>query len=182
MGFIFSKTWNKLFEKRDVRILMIGLDGAGKTTIMYKMKMNETVRTIPTIGFNLETLEYKGLKMTMWDIGGQDKIRDLWKHYYEGSDAIIYVVDSNDRERIDKNTETLQNILLAPELQDACLLVYANKQDISGAMTPTEIMEKMELDKIKGRGWMVQGASATRGDGLTEGLDWIANHLLKKKK
>ena len=182
MGFIFSKAWNKLFEKRDVRILMVGLDGAGKTTIMYKMKMNETVRTIPTIGFNLETLEYKGLKMTMWDIGGQDKIRDLWKHYYEGSDALIYVVDSNDRERIDVCTETLHGILQAPELQDACLLVYANKQDISGAMTPNEIMEKMELNKIKGRKWLVQGASATRGDGLTEGLDWIANHLLKKKK
>jgi small GTP-binding protein len=181
MGFIFSKAWNKLFEKRDVRILMIGLDAAGKTTIMYKIKMNETVKTIPTIGFNLESLEYKGLKMTMWDIGGQDKLRDLWKHYYEGTDALIYVVDSNDRDRADLNMETLQTLLLEPALKDACLLVFANKQDLSGSMTPSEIVDKMELNKLKGREWIVQGASATRGEGLTEGLDWIAKTLLKRK-
>ena len=181
MGFIFSKAWNKLFEKRDVRILMIGLDAAGKTTIMYKMKMNETVKTIPTIGFNLESLEYKGLKMTMWDIGGQDKIRDLWKHYFEGTNALIYVIDSNDKDRINLNLETLQTLLIDPALKDACLLVFANKQDISGSLTPIEIANEMELNKIKGREWIVQGASATRGDGLTEGLDWIAKTLLKNK-
>ncbi len=181
MGFFFSKTWNKLFAKRQVRILMVGLDAAGKTTIMYKMKMNETVKTIPTIGFNLETMEYKSLTMTMWDVGGQDKLRGLWKHYYEGSDAIIYVVDSNDRERIELNKETLSKMLDEPELQKACLLVYANKQDLVNSMTPNEIVEQLGLNTLKGREWNVQGTAATLGTGLTKGLDWIANTLLKRK-
>ncbi len=142
--------------------------------------MNETVKTIPTIGFNVETMEYKG--MTMWDIGGQDKLRDLWKHYYEGTDALIYVVDSADNDRIEKNYETLQKILTEPELEKACLLVYANKQDINGALLPNDIAKQLDLSAIKGREWLVQGASAVKGDGLTEGLDWIATVLNKRKK
>ena len=181
MGYFFSKTWTNLFEKRQVRILMVGLDAAGKTTIMYKIKMNETVKTIPTIGFNLETMEYKGLKMQMWDIGGQDKLRSLWKHYYEGTDALIYVVDSSDRDRMEINYETLNQMLIEPELEKACVLVYANKQDLPGAMSPQEITNKLGLSNIK-RKWNVQGASATKGDGLTEGLDWIANLLIKGNK
>jgi small GTP-binding protein len=181
MGFFFSKAWKKIFEKRQVRILMVGLDAAGKTTIMYKIKMNETVKTIPTIGFNVETMEYKGLTMTMWDIGGQDKLRDLWKHYYQNTDAVIYVVDSNDHDRIELNYETLQKMLIEPELEQACLLVYANKQDINGSLSPKEITDKLSLHSIRNRKWMVQGASAVRGDGLTEGLDWIADTLMKRK-
>jgi GTPase SAR1 family protein len=95
MGFFLSKLWTKLLGKRDVRILMVGLDAAGKTTILYQLKMGETVKTIPTIGFNVETLDYKGLNFTVWDVGGQDKIRVLWKHYYQNTDGLIFVVDSN---------------------------------------------------------------------------------------
>ena len=73
---------------------MLGLDAAGKTTALYKLKMNEMVTTIPTIGFNVETLQHKNLEMTVWDVGGQDKIRQLWKHYYENTDALIFLVDS----------------------------------------------------------------------------------------
>jgi small GTP-binding protein len=160
---------------------MVGLDSAGKTTIMYQMKLNETVRTIPTIGFNVETMEYKGLTMTMWDIGGQDAIRKLWKYYYEGSDALIFVVDSNDRERIEMACEELQIILSQPEMEKVSVLVYANKQDLSGSMTPSEVSEKMNMSSIKKQKWLVQGATATSGQGLTEGMDWIANTILKKK-
>ena len=74
---------DSLFGKQEAGVLMIGLDAAGKTTILYKLKLGEVVTTIPTIGFNVETLEYKNLKFTVFDVGGQDKIRPLWKHYYE---------------------------------------------------------------------------------------------------
>ena len=96
MGFIFSKFFS-LISKRDARILMIGLDAAGKTSILYQLKMAELVKTIPTIGFNVEMLDYKGLRLTIWDVGGQDKIRILWKHYYQNTDGILFVVDSNDK-------------------------------------------------------------------------------------
>ena len=111
MGFFFSRLWTKLLGKKDVRILMVGLDAAGKTTILYQLKMGETVKTIPTIGFNVETLDYKGLNFTVWDVGGQDKIRVLWKHYYQNTDGLIFVVDSNDGERIPKASIELKKIL-----------------------------------------------------------------------
>merc|ERR1719329_2012263 len=85
--------------KQEMRILMVGLDAAGKTTILYKFKLGEVVTTIPTIGFNVETVEYKNISFTMWDVGGQDRIRPLWRRYYQGTNGLIYVVDSNDRDR-----------------------------------------------------------------------------------
>ena len=148
MGFFFSKLWTKLLGKKDVRILMVGLDAAGKTTILYQLKMGETVKTIPTIGFNVETLDYKGLNFTVWDVGGQYKIRVLWKHYYQNTDALIFVVDSNDRSRIDGDDsarEELQKMLAEEELKDCAVLVLANKQDLNGAMTPGEVTEKLGM-------------------------------------
>merc|ERR1719384_1257718 len=102
---------------------MIGLDAAGKTTILYKLKLGEIVSTIPTVGFNVETLEYKNLKFTVFDVGGQDKIRPLWKHYYENANAIIFVVDSADLDRIDKGDDSaaseLAKVIQEPQLRDA---------------------------------------------------------------
>ncbi len=181
MGFLFSKVWTKLLGKKDVRMLMVGLDAAGKTTILYQLKMGETVKTIPTIGFNVETLDYKGLNFTVWDVGGQDKIRVLWKHYYQNTDGLIFVVDSNDRDRVDDAAEELKRMLNEEELKDCVVLVMANKQDLNGAMTPNEITDKLGLSQLKGRQWLVQGTSATTGQGLKEGLDWMAGVLLKKK-
>mmetsp|Transcript_38260 Transcript_38260/g.39714 ORF Transcript_38260/g.39714 Transcript_38260/m.39714 type:complete len:182 (+) Transcript_38260:27-572(+) len=181
MGFFFSKVWTKLLGKKDVRMLMVGLDAAGKTTILYQLKMNETVKTIPTIGFNVETLDYKGLNFTVWDVGGQDKIRVLWKHYYQNTDGLIFVVDSNDRDRVDDAAEELKKMLAEEELKDCILLVMANKQDLKDAMPPNDVTEKIGLTEIKGRQWMVQGTSATTGQGLKEGLDWMAGVLIKKK-
>jgi len=100
MGLTFSSLFKQLFGMRDMRILMVGLDAAGKTTILYKLKLGEIVTTIPTIGFNVETVEYKNISFTVWDVGGQDKIRPLWRHYFQNTDGLIFVVDSNDRERI----------------------------------------------------------------------------------
>jgi small GTP-binding protein len=85
MGLAFSKLFDKWFGKKEMRILMLGLDAAGKTTILYKLKLGEVVSSVPTIGFNVETLEYKKIKFTVWDVGGQDKIRLLWRHYYQNT-------------------------------------------------------------------------------------------------
>jgi len=179
MGFIFSKIWSRLISKKEVRILMLGLDAAGKTTILYQLKMGETVKTIPTIGFNVETLDYKGLNFTVWDVGGQDKIRVLWRHYYQNTDGLIFVVDSNDTERLEEASDELKKMLAEEELKDSVVLVMANKQDLSGALRPNEITRSLGLEKTK-RTWLVQGTSAVTGQGLKEGLDWIASVLLKK--
>ena len=180
MGFLFTKLWTKLLGTKDVRILMVGLDAAGKTTILYQLRMGETIKTIPTIGFNVETLEYKGVNFTVWDVGGQDKIRVLWKHYYQNTDGLIFVVDSNDRERIGDAAEELKKMLAEDELKDCVVLIMANKQDIEGALSPGDVTKELGMTELKGRTWLVQGTSATTGAGLKEGLDWIASVLLKK--
>lgn len=97
-----------------VRILFdaVGLDAAGKTTILYKLKLGEIVTTIPTIGFNVETVEYKNICFTVWDVGGQDRIRPLWRHYFQNTQGLIFVVDSNDRERIAEAEKELQNMVI----------------------------------------------------------------------
>merc|ERR1719156_91928 len=102
---------DRLVGKRDMRILMVGLDAAGKTTILYKLKLGEVVTTIPTIGFNVETVDYKNISFTVWDVGGQDKIRTLWRYYYQGTNGAIFIVDSSDRDRIEDAREELFKML-----------------------------------------------------------------------
>ena len=139
MGLAFSGLWQRMFGKEERRILMVGLDAAGKTTILYKLKLGEIVTTIPTIGFNVETVEYKNISFTVWDVGGQDKIRPLWRHYYQNTQGLIFVVDSNDRDRIDDAKEELHRMLNEDELRDAVVLVFANKQDLPQAMPAAEV-------------------------------------------
>ncbi|WVF72860.1 ADP-ribosylation factor [Kwoniella sp. CBS 6097] len=170
MGLSVSKLLNGLFGKKEMRILMVGLDAAGKTTILYKLKL----------GFNVETVEYKNISFTVWDVGGQDKIRPLWRHYFQNTQGIIFVVDSNDRERITEAREELQRMLSEDELRDALLLVFANKQDLPNAMNAAEITDKLGLHSLRQRSWYIQAACATSGDGLYEGLEWLSTNLKRK--
>ncbi|KAI4290560.1 MAG: hypothetical protein L6R35_000173 [Caloplaca aegaea] len=215
MGLTFSKLFDKLWGKKEMRILMVGLDAAGKTTILYKLKLGEIVTTIPTIGrssldtpaaflgsdlpgFNVETVEYKNIQFTVWDVGGQDKIRPLWRHYFQNTQGIIFVVDSNDRDRVVEAREELQRMLNEDELRDALLLVFANKQDLpvclatlgmmdivrhaksrQNAMNAAEITDKLGLHSLRQRAWYIQSTCATSGDGLYEGLEWLSNSLRK---
>ncbi|KAL2255124.1 hypothetical protein VTK26DRAFT_4067 [Humicola hyalothermophila] len=168
-----------LMKQKEMRILMVGLDAAGKTTILYKLKLGEVVTTIPTIGFNVETVEYRNIQFTVWDVGGQDKIRPLWRHYFQNTQGIIFVVDSNDRDRVPEAREELQRMLNEDELRDALLLVFANKQDLPNAMTVAEITDKLGLHSLRQRTWYIQSTCATSGDGLFEGLDWLATEIKK---
>ncbi|XP_019734445.1 ADP-ribosylation factor 1-like [Hippocampus comes] len=176
MGNIFE-TLFKFLGKKEMRILMVGLDAAGKTTILYKLKLGEIVTTIPTIGFNVETVEYKNISFTVWDVGGQDKIRPLWRHYFQNTQGLIFVVDSNDRDRCSEAREELMRMLAEDELSGALLLVFANKQDLPNAMTASEITDKLGLHSLRDRQWYIQATCATNGEGLYEGLDWLSNRL-----
>ncbi|MCJ8731119.1 hypothetical protein PDJAM_G00195740 [Pangasius djambal] len=180
MGNIFANLF-KAFGKKEMRILMVGLDAAGKTTILYKLKLGEIVTTIPTIGFNVETVEYKNISFTVWDVGGQDKIRPLWRHYFQNTQGLIFVVDSNDRERVNEAREELMRMLAEDELREAVLLVFANKQDLPNAMNAAEITDKLGLHSLRHRNWYIQATCATSGDGLYEGLDWLSNQLKNHK-
>eukprot|EP00619_Florenciella_sp_RCC1007_P008794 CAMPEP_0205923010 /NCGR_PEP_ID=MMETSP1325-20131115/15428_1 /ASSEMBLY_ACC=CAM_ASM_000708 /TAXON_ID=236786 /ORGANISM="Florenciella sp., Strain RCC1007" /LENGTH=186 /DNA_ID=CAMNT_0053291137 /DNA_START=18 /DNA_END=578 /DNA_ORIENTATION=+ len=183
MGLLISRMMDKLFAGiPDSRILLLGLDAAGKTTILYKLKLGENLQTIPTIGFNVETVAYKNLNFTMWDVGGQAKIRALWKHYFTGTDALIFVVDSNDRERVGQARDELMALLNDAELRQASLLVFANKQDLPNAMSSAELASKLGLNDLRARQWYLQPSSATSGAGLYEGLDWLSTELTKQRR
>jgi len=181
MGLTLSKVFARLFGKKEMRILMVGLDAAGKTTILYKLKLGEIVTTIPTIGFNVETVEYKNINFTVWDVGGQDKIRPLWRHYFQNTQGLIFVVDSNDRERVGEAHDELHKMLNEDELREAVLLVFANKQDLPNAMSVAEVTDKLGLHSLRYRKWYIQATCATSGDGLYEGLDWLSGQLSKGK-
>merc|ERR1711865_1060294 len=182
MGLLMSKVWERMISsQKEMRILMVGLDAAGKTTILYKLKLGEVVTTIPTIGFNVEEVQYKNINFTVWDVGGQDKIRKLWRYYYQNTQGLIFVVDSNDRERIEDAHDELAKMLGEDEMRDAAVLVFANKQDLPNSMPAAEVIEKLGLQSMRNRQWFVQSACATTGDGLYEGLDWLSRTLSSSK-
>jgi small GTP-binding protein len=128
----------------------------------------------------VETVEYKNICFTVWDVGGQDKIRPLWRHYFQNTQGLIFVVDSNDRERVTESAEELSKMLQEDELRDAVLLVFANKQDLPNALSVSELTDKLSLQSLRNRTWFVQSTCATQGTGLYEGLDWLSNELSKQ--
>lgn len=159
----------------DTRVLLLGLDGAGKTTILYKLKLNECVTTVPTIGFNCESVDYKKLHMTIWDVGGQTRIRRLWRHYYRGTNALIFVVDANDADRLDEAAEALHAIVADDEMRGAAgVLVLANKCDLPHALTPAQLADRLAMQRVRHVKWHVQASNAVTGEGLYEGFDWLA--------
>ena len=176
MGSMFSSLFNFTSEKR---VLMLGLDGAGKTTILYKLKLGEVRETVPTIGFNVEKIKYKKIEFNVWDIGGQDKIRPLWKHYYSGINALIFVIDVNDHDRLSDVIHELR-ILVDDELSHVPLLIYLNKCDLPNRIKHNDIL--IELAKfMKHQNYYLQLSCAKTDEGLYEGLDWLNKELMKKK-
>uniref|UniRef100_A0A3P8RTI7 ADP-ribosylation factor 5 n=1 Tax=Amphiprion percula TaxID=161767 RepID=A0A3P8RTI7_AMPPE len=179
MGGFISQMFSRFSSRTPVRILMVGLDAAGKTTLLYRLKLAEVVTTIPTIGFNVETVDYKNISFTVWDVGGQTIIRPLWRHYYVNTQGLIFVVDSSDSERIKEAADELHQMLEEDELRGVALLVFANKQDMPRAMSVSDITEALSLSGVS-QPWSVQSSCAVSGSGLVEGLDWLSNQILKQ--
>ncbi|CAI6010930.1 unnamed protein product [Closterium sp. NIES-65] len=173
----FRKLFDSIFGNREMRVVMLGLDAAGKTTILYKLHIGEILSTVPTIGFNVEKVQYKNVQFTVWDVGGQEKLRPLWRHYFNNTDALIYVVDSLDKERVKQAAREFQTIVSDPLMRNSAILVFANKQDLKGALSPLEVCETMGLQQLRNRYWHIQGTCAPKGEGLYEGLDWLSNTL-----
>lgn len=134
--------------------------------------------TIPTIGFNVESVTYKNLNFNVWDLGGQTTIRPYWRCYYANTAAVIFVVDSTDIERLQTAAEELGAMLNEEELKDAALLVFANKQDQPGAKGAGEISEALRLGELRDRNWSIMACSAVDGSGVNEGMDWLVVRVI----
>ncbi|KAL2220880.1 ADP-ribosylation factor family-domain-containing protein [Thermoascus aurantiacus ATCC 26904] len=160
-------------KDKEMRILMLGLDNAGKTTIVKRIMKEDVTTVSPTLGFIIKTIDFQGYKLNIWDVGGQKTLRAYWRNYFEKTDTLIWVVDATDRLRIDDCREELAGLLLEERLMGASLLVLLNKTDVEGCMTENEIREGLRLDAIKTHKWTILPCSAMTGMNLNEGLEWV---------
>lgn len=144
MGQLIAKLM-RIFGSQEHKVIIVGLDNAGKTTILYQFLTNEVVHTCSTIGSNVEEIVLQKTRFLMWDLGGQEALRASWDTYYSSTEA----------------------------LQDASVLIFANKQDVKDSMSPAEISQFLMLSAIKEHPWHIQGCCALTGEGLTAGLQWM---------
>ncbi|KAK6621182.1 ADP-ribosylation factor-like protein 5B [Polyplax serrata] len=147
---------------------MVGLDNAGKTTILYQFLMNEVVHTSPTIGSNVEEVVWRNIHFIMWDLGGQQSLRAAWSTYYTNTEFVIVVIDSTDKERLIMAKEELWRMLSHEDLAKAAVLIYANKQDLKGSLSAAEISKQLDLTSIKEHQWTIQGCCALTGEGYVD--------------
>ncbi|KAF8509434.1 ADP-ribosylation factor family-domain-containing protein [Hysterangium stoloniferum] len=176
MGLLTIIRKNRRKEK-EMRILFLGLDNAGKTTIVKRINGEDVLSVSPTLGFNIKTFVHGKYTLNIWDVGGQRTLRPYWKNYFEQTDAIVWVVDSGDRLRMKDCREELHALLLEDRLAGASLLVFANKQDIKGSMSESEIRDALDLPSIKSHQWKIISCSAMTGENLVSGLDWVINDV-----
>eukprot|EP01038_Epipyxis_sp_PR26KG_P014260 gene14260-19134_t len=169
-------------KEKELRILILGLDNAGKTTIMKRVLGEDHHEICPTVGFNIKTLSYNGYNLNLWDVGGQKSIRPYWRNYFEQTDGIIWVIDSVDRWRMEECRTQLRDLLSQEKLAGSSLLIFANKQDLGGAVSFEKIVDYLDLggQDISGRHWTVYGCSAMTGDGLAEGFDWLVDDIVSR--
>ncbi|KAJ9459224.1 ADP-ribosylation factor-like protein 3 [Diplonema papillatum] len=159
-------------SEKEPRVLILGLDNAGKTTIVKKLSDEDISQICPTQGFNIKSVDHDGVKLNMWDIGGQKTIRTYWRNYFDETDCLIYVVDSADKKRMEDTATELNLLMEEEQLAGVPVLVFANKQDLASAESAAEISKALNLHAFRDRKWQIQGCSALKGEGLEEGLTW----------
>lgn len=178
----FSKALNDL-DTLQLRMVILGLDGAGKTTIFYRLLMNTTIIPVPTTGFNVEDLRAKGVKFNVWDLGGHERVRKIWHHYLPNTDALVYVVDSCDRERLTTSGDLLYQVMKNEAMYGVPILVLANRIDHPDAMSIGQVVDGLRLRKLRGSKRIVQGvASGDNNEALIEGLERLAQFLRQKRE
>ncbi|XP_077803575.1 ADP-ribosylation factor-like protein 3 isoform X1 [Macaca mulatta] len=166
MGLLSILRKLKSAPDQELRILLLGLDNAGKTTLLKQLASEDISHITPTQGFNIKSVQSQGFKLNVWDIGGQRKIRPYWRNYFENTDILIYVIDSADRKRFEETGQELAELLEEEKLSCVPVLIFANKQDLLTAAPASEIAEGLNLHTIRDRVWQIQSCSALTGEGV----------------
>ncbi|KAL6096861.1 arl3 [Pungitius sinensis] len=182
MGLLSILRRLKQSPEREVRLLLLGLDNSGKTTLLKQLAAEDISHITPTQGFNIKSVQSSGFKLNVWDIGGQRKIRPYWKNYFENTDVLIYVIDSSDRRRLEETSLELFELLEEEKLAAVPLLIFANKQDLTTATPASELAEVLHLHTIRDRMWQVQACSAATAEGLQDGMTWVCRNITSRKK
>lgn len=177
-----------------LHVVILGLDCAGKTTVLYRLRLNEFVNTVPTKGFNSEKIKVAlgggaGSRRTtstcfhFWDVGGQEKLRPLWRSYTRCADGLVFVVDSADGERAEEAKTELHKITRLAENQGVPVLVVANKQDLRSSLSLPEMERLLALGELgAATPWHLQPACAIIGEGLQEGLEKLHAMIARRRK
>ncbi|XP_034050281.1 ADP-ribosylation factor-like protein 4D [Thalassophryne amazonica] len=177
-----------LLPFQSLHVVVVGLDLAGKTSLLYWLKLKEFVKTIPTKGFNTERIKLavgasRAITFQVWDVGGQEKLRPLWKSYTRRTDGIVFVVDSAEQERIEEARVELHKITRTSENQGVPVLILANKHDLDSAMSVSEVEKVLAVHELSMHTlYHVQSCSAVDGRGLQPGLEKLYEMVLKRKK
>lgn len=116
-------------------------------------------------------------KLNIWDVGGQTTLRSYWRNYYEQTEGLIWVIDSTDVRRLEDCKKELHNLLVEERLAGATLLIFANKQDISGAQSSEDLLKALDLEKMGQRHWRIVSCSGVTGVGVAKGLDWVVKDI-----
>eukprot|EP00826_Nyctotherus_ovalis_P028373 TRINITY_DN2241_c0_g1_i4.p8 TRINITY_DN2241_c0_g1~~TRINITY_DN2241_c0_g1_i4.p8 ORF type:complete len:175 (+),score=56.46 TRINITY_DN2241_c0_g1_i4:3420-3944(+) len=168
---------------RDSKIIIVGLDNSGKTTLINCLKAKKTLDIVPTPGFGVEKFKKNKINFTVFDMSGQSKYRTLWEQYYEEAEAVIFLVDSSDKFRVPIARNELDLLLShkAIATRTVPILFYANKMDVPGSLTESEVSKEMSLELIKDRSWNIFASNALTGEGVQEGISWLSDRIKGKK-
>ncbi|CAD6203898.1 unnamed protein product [Miscanthus lutarioriparius] len=185
---LFYGLWKYVFTKDEFRVLILGVDKAGKTTLLEKLKSmylkGEGLppdRVVPTVGLNIGRIEDAKAKLVFWDLGGQIGLRTIWEKYYEEAHAIMYVIDAATASSFEDSKSALEKVIRHEHLRGAPILIIANKQDLPGAIDDEELAKFLhkELDE---RPYTFQAVCAYDGRGIKSGIDWLVEQMEKSKR
>ncbi|KCV68573.1 ADP-ribosylation factor-like protein 8B [Fonticula alba] len=170
-----------LFWKQEMELTLVGLQNSGKTTLVNVLANGQfTDDMIPTVGFNMRKVTKGNVTMKLWDIGGQPRFRTMWERYCRGVNAIVFVVDSADHERIPHASAELHALLEKPQLANIPVLVLANKNDLPNALTADQVIERLGLQDISNREISCYSISARNQVNLDTTLNWLTRHAESK--
>ena len=174
-------------KEKEVKLMFLGLDRSGKTSILKCIAGENIEKYVPTFGFNIRNFEMNNCVLNIWDIGGQQGLRAYWNTYCDESDGCVFVIDSSDPERLMEASNVLMNILDEEALSHVPLLIVGSKSDLKDAISKEEVVshdqmiQKLCLNDIEGQKWKYVSTSAKSGEGIVEGLTWMLQNLPKLK-
>jgi ADP-ribosylation factor related protein 1 len=186
---LFYGLWKYIFSKTEFHVLILGIDKAGKTTLLEKLKAHYSKleglppdRIVPTVGLNIGRVEVLNSKLVFWDLGGQLGLRSIWEKYYEEAHAVVFVVDATCPSRFEDSKSALEKVLRHEDLRGAPLLILANKQDLAEAVSADELARYLDLKKLDERAYTFEGVSAYDGTGIKESVDWLVEVMERSKR
>ena len=168
------KSYNKL--RKEIQILVLGLDNSGKTTLVDCL-VGTNHYGAPTPGLIVTNINICGINLNIIDMPSRKFFYQYWHYYYEGTDAIIFMIDGSDDGRIEEVKECFQKLLKEKNLKNVPILTYDNKADLMDCLGPDEIIDKLEMYDIEGRDWAIYDCSALKDNGIKEGIKWLFEKL-----